>query len=93
MDGVVRIAVVLTLTLFTVGAARLTTRGTQPPVSSRSARTPVTFVPANHPPSAVDLFGNEVSDAVAKYSLDPAGALYEEHSPQTELPRFAAPKS
>jgi hypothetical protein len=41
----------------------------------------------------VDLYGNEVTDAVAKYLLDPRGALYEEHSPQTEVPRLAAPRS
>ena len=43
--------------------------------------------------AAVDLYGNEVSDAIATYSLDPAGSLYELHSPQTELPRLAEPKS
>jgi hypothetical protein len=42
---------------------------------------------------AVDLYGNEVSDAIATYSLDPAGSLYELHSPQTELPRLGSPKS
>jgi hypothetical protein len=42
---------------------------------------------------AVDLYGNEVSDAIATYSFDPAGSLYELHSPQTELPRLASPKS
>ena len=42
---------------------------------------------------AVDLYGNEVIDAVATYSLDPTGSLYELHSPQTELPRLASPKS
>jgi hypothetical protein len=41
----------------------------------------------------VDLYGNEVIDAVATYSLDPTGSLYELHSPQTELPRLASPKS
>ena len=41
----------------------------------------------------VDLYGNEVSDAVARYTLDPAGSLYELHSPQTELPRLGSPKS
>jgi hypothetical protein len=90
---VVRIAVVLTLTLFTVGAGRLTSHGTRSPASLRPERWPATFVPADNPPPAVDLYGNEVSDAVAKYSLDPGGALYEEHSPQTELPRLASPKS
>jgi hypothetical protein len=43
--------------------------------------------------SAVDLLGNPVSDAIAKYKFDPAGGLYELHSPQTEIPRLAAPKS
>jgi hypothetical protein len=41
----------------------------------------------------VDLYGNEVSDAVAKYRMDVTGALYELHSPHTELPRLASPKS
>jgi hypothetical protein len=43
--------------------------------------------------AAVDLYGNEVNDAIATYTLDPAGSLYELHSPQTELPRLGAPKS
>jgi hypothetical protein len=38
-----------------------------------------------------DLYGNEVSDAVARYKLDDEGSLYEVHSPQTELPRLAPP--
>jgi hypothetical protein len=41
----------------------------------------------------IDLHGNEVIDAVATYSLDPAGSLYEEHSPQTELPQLGVPQS
>jgi hypothetical protein len=41
----------------------------------------------------VDLLGNEVTDAVAKYKLDATGSLYETHSPQTELPRLSSPKS
>lgn len=42
---------------------------------------------------AVDLYGNEVIDAIATYSLDPDGSLYEVHSPQTELPKLGSPKS
>ena len=42
---------------------------------------------------AVDLYGNEVNDAIATYTLDPTGSLYELHSPQTELPRLGGPKS
>jgi len=40
-----------------------------------------------------DFYGNEVSDAVARYKLDLTGSLYEEHSPETELPRLKPPKS
>ena len=43
--------------------------------------------------AAVDFYGNEVTDAVAKYTLDPTGALHEDHVPPTEVPRLAAPKS
>ena len=41
----------------------------------------------------VDLYGNEVTYAVAKYKFDATGSLYETHSPQTELPRLGSPKS
>lgn len=43
--------------------------------------------------SSTDLFGNEVTDAVAKYKLDAEGSLYELHSPHTELPHLGSPKS
>lgn len=42
---------------------------------------------------AVDLLGNDVTDAVARYSLDATGSLYEVHSPQTEIPKLGSPKS
>ena len=41
----------------------------------------------------IDLYGNEVTNAVAEYTVDPGGSLYELHSPQTELPRLGSPKS
>ena len=41
----------------------------------------------------VDLYGNEVNAAVATYRLDRTGALYELHSPQTEVPQLPPPKS
>lgn len=41
----------------------------------------------------VDLNGNEISPALATYSLDALGSLYEVHSPQTELPRLGSPKT
>jgi hypothetical protein len=40
----------------------------------------------------IDLTGNEVRPAIARYKVDPTGALYEEHSPDTELPRLGSPK-
>lgn len=40
-----------------------------------------------------DLYGNDVTSAVAKYTFDATGSLYEVHSPQTELPRLQSPKS
>ena len=43
--------------------------------------------------AVVDLYGNEVTDAIATYSIDPAGSVYELHSPQTEVPRLGSPKS
>ncbi|HEX3702922.1 MAG TPA: hypothetical protein VHU82_06315 [Vicinamibacterales bacterium] len=42
---------------------------------------------------AVDLYGNQITDAVARYKLDAEGSLYELHSPRTELPRLRPPKS
>ena len=42
---------------------------------------------------ATDMYGNRVAPAVATYQLDAAGALYELHSPQTQLPRLGSPKS
>ena len=41
----------------------------------------------------LDAYGNEVANAVAEYSLDPAGSLYELHAPQIEIPRLGSPKS
>lgn len=40
-----------------------------------------------------DALGNEIVSAVAEYSFDDNGELYERHSPQTELPRLGSPKS
>jgi hypothetical protein len=41
--------------------------------------------------SVQDLYGNDVSDAVARYKADPEGTVYEEHSPQTEIPYLKPP--
>ena len=39
----------------------------------------------------LDFFGNEVYDAVAEYTLDEDGSLYEIHSPQTDAVHLASP--
>jgi len=43
--------------------------------------------------AAIDMYGNIVDEAVATYKVDPTGTPYEAHSPQTELPRIAPPRS
>jgi hypothetical protein len=40
----------------------------------------------------LDFNGNEVRQAVARYKVDPAGELFEEHSPELEVPRLTPPK-
>jgi hypothetical protein len=49
--------------------------------------------PADGGDGFTDLYGNEVTDAIATYTFDQSGSLYELHSPQTELPRLGIPKS
>jgi hypothetical protein len=51
---------------------------------------PLTPEPAD---GTLDLYGNDVSPAVATYSFDALGSPYEVHSPQTELPRPRSPKT
>jgi hypothetical protein len=43
-------------------------------------------------PRRLDLRGNEIARPVATYRVDRQGALYEVHSPDTEVPRLKAPK-
>ena len=40
-----------------------------------------------------DLYGNDVSPAIARYTHDAAGAVREEHSPATEVARLKPPTS
>ena len=66
---------------------------------SRSSTLPAPLFPpslwadTHHRQPRIDLSGNDVDDAVATYKLDSAGSLYEEHSPQIELPQVAPPKT
>lgn len=83
----------LALTLFTVAFAagrRFGDAARHPePHGSRLVAAPTW--PADDP--VVDVYGNEVTEAVATYKLDSSGAIYEEHSPQTEVPRLGSPKT
>ena len=88
-----RLAVLLILTLFTVIFAEI--RLAQRPIAAprpQGSRIGDTQR-ATEIGGSVDLLGNDVTEAVATYKLDATGSLYEEHSPQTELPRLGSPKS
>lgn len=39
----------------------------------------------------VDLYGNEIDNALGAYGIDNRGDLYERHSPGTKVTRLAAP--
>jgi hypothetical protein len=39
----------------------------------------------------LDLYGNEVSDAVGDYRVDPRGYLYERHAPDTAVLKLGPP--
>lgn len=84
---------------FVMGSAFLTSRPAPESVPAIEKPLPIHTVAPSSPQDgdddvgSVDVLGNPVSDAVAKYKLDAAGSLYELHSPQTELPRLGAPKS
>jgi hypothetical protein len=67
---------------------------TPPPVTASRLAPPVMAASRDSANEAdVDSYGNEVTPAVAEYSLDPAGNPYELHAPQIELPHLAAPQS
>jgi hypothetical protein len=80
------ITTLLTLSACTGAAAPRTPAGVTPARSHEK-------IVATEPAAAVDFYGNQVSPAIARYKIDAAGALYEEHSPETELPRLGSPKS
>jgi len=39
----------------------------------------------------VDLFGNEIEEAIADYRVDLRGTVYERHSPETAVSRLGSP--
>ena len=94
----VEAVVVKSAGLVLIGVAMLAFAGgtlvTPPPVTaSQSAPAVVEASRDSANEGDVDSYGNEVTPAVAEYSLDPAGNPYELHAPQIELPRLASPQS
>lgn len=59
--------------------------------SGWSTPTPLLSEPADRP--VQDLYGNDVNDAVARYKFDAEGTVYEEHSPDTEIPHLRPPST
>src|SRR4029434_10963001 len=91
-------AAVLSLLLLGVGRGVWMARpSAQAPLSSVTRATAI--IEPNAEPSRdhdfahrrVDLFGNEVDDAVGDYRVDRAGDVYERHSPETEVAKLHPP--
>ncbi len=41
--------------------------------------------------SHLDVYGNEIQDAITDYRVDTQGVMYEFHSPETEVARLGPP--
>lgn len=80
------ITTLFTVVVFASGASMRSSPNPPAAVAIEELLAPIEETP-------IDLHGNEVRPAIARYKIDPAGALYEEHSPETELPKLAPPKS
>lgn len=65
----------------------------RPVIASRSVQPVAATWDELDDDKAVDVYGNEVSSAVAEYSLDAGGGSYELHSPQTDIPHLGSPES
>jgi hypothetical protein len=95
VKGMVLVVVAVAMLAFAAGSVFTL----QPVTSSRSASSAAQASrDVGHDGSvgneeSVDRYGNPVTNAVAEYSLDPAGAPYERHAPQIELPHLGSPKS
>lgn len=68
-------------------SAEITAQPVGPVIGSHSMETPDPADPR------VDLFGNEVEDALADYRVDFRGDLYEQHSPDTAVQKSGVPST
>lgn len=87
-----------TMVLVLIAVAALAYAGgalvTPPPVTASQSPPPVVAVSRDAASDGdLDAYGNEITSAVAQYTLDPAGDLYELHAPQVEIARLGSPKS
>jgi hypothetical protein len=89
VKGMVLVLIAVACLAFAAGSAVTL----QPVTSSRSHSSVAEASRDTGREEAADSYSNEVTNAVAEYSLDPAGSLYERHAPQIELPRLGSPKS
>ena len=78
-----------------LAGAGLAVHTQRPVTSSLSLSTsPVAAISRDAAPDLdLEANGNDVTHAVAEYSLDRDGALYERHAPQVELPHLGSPKT
>ncbi len=107
MPGCHAIAFTVTLSAVAAYTLQALPRPAMPPLTrepavSRSG-SPIPLVPGQpewtlerepdaepeHP--RLDVYGNELADAVARYTIDARGTAYEEHSPTTEVVRLQPP--
>jgi hypothetical protein len=88
VKGIALVLIAVALLAFAAGSSL-----TPPPVTSSRSHSSVVATASHSGGEDVDAYGNEITNAVAEYSLDPAGALYERHAPQIELPHLGSPKS
>jgi hypothetical protein len=77
-------AIPVGLVLCAVAAPRSTSFSSIRPEAEREATMPSRELP-------IDLYGNDVGEAVARYKVDFTGDWYEEHSPDTEVPKLKPP--
>jgi hypothetical protein len=92
-EVVVKVMPLVLIAVATLAFAAGSVLTPRPVTSSRSHRPVMAASQDVADPEGVDAYGHGVTKAVAEYSLDPAGDLYELHAPQIELPRLGSPKS
>ena len=87
------VALVTLCALFSLSAHSAENPATTTAARAEREAAPTSDADGDEARGSVDLYGNAVTDAVARYSFDATGTPYEVHSPQTEIPKLGSPKS